>query len=97
MRTTLDLPDALLRQLEAKAALEGTTLKELMRRLIERGLRSPTEAPAAVAATSAKLPTIKLGKPLNLPRPSNAVLFELLDERERARRHWRTQVSHRSS
>jgi Ribbon-helix-helix protein, copG family len=32
MRTTLDLPDALLRQLKAKAALEGTSLKALMRR-----------------------------------------------------------------
>lgn len=37
MRTTLELPDALLRQLKAKAALEGTTLKALMRSFVEQG------------------------------------------------------------
>lgn len=79
MRTTLDLPDPLLRQLKAKAALEGTTLKELMRRLVERGLKVPEPAPMPSAAAP-KLPSIKLGKPLNLRRPSNAALFELLDE-----------------
>ena len=79
MRTTLDLPDALLRQLKAKAALEGKTLKELMRLLVERGLRAGAEPPPAETGTS-KLPTVRLGKPLNLPRPSNAALFELLDE-----------------
>lgn len=78
MRTTLDLPDPLLRQLKAKAALEGTTLKELMRRLVERGLSAPHEPIPSAAAP--KLPSIKLGKPLNLRRPSNAALFELLDE-----------------
>lgn len=80
MRTTLDLPDTLLRQLKAKAALEGTTLKELMRRLVERGLREPSEPLPLRSTAGAKLPSIKLGKPLNLPRPSNAALFELLDE-----------------
>ena len=38
MRTTLDLPDPLLRQLKSRAALEGTTLKQLVRETIERGL-----------------------------------------------------------
>jgi hypothetical protein len=80
MRTTLDLPDPLLRQLKARAALEGTTLKELMRTLVERGLRSPPEAAEAASPPSTELPTIKLGRPLNLPRPSNAALFELLDD-----------------
>ena len=81
MRTTLDLPDALLRQLKAKAALEGTTLKALMRGLVERGLRAPAEQPtASPAPADAAPPCIRLGRPLNLPRPSNAALFELLDE-----------------
>jgi hypothetical protein len=79
MRTTLDLPDPLLRQLKAKAALEGTTLKELMRRLVERGLQMPT-GPASSLPVPAEVPTIRLGRPLNLPRPSNAALFELLDD-----------------
>ena len=41
MRTTLDLPDDLLRQAKAKAALEGATLKDLLRRYVESGLRPP--------------------------------------------------------
>ena len=41
MRTTLDLPDALLRQLKARAALEGTTLKTLLRNVVEQGLKTP--------------------------------------------------------
>lgn len=80
MRTTLDLPDALLRQLKAKAALEGTTLKALVRTLVERGLRAPTEQASASSADPAALPSIRLGRPLNLPNPSNAALFELLDD-----------------
>ena len=80
MRTTLDLPDALLRQLKARAALEGTTLKALMRSVVERGLRAPSEPETPTAAGLAALPSIRLGRPLNLSRPSNAALFELLDE-----------------
>ena len=80
MRTTLDLPDALLRQLKARAALDGTTLKALVRGLIERGLHAPIEEAPASLPAPAGLPSIRLGSPLNLPRPSNAALFELLDD-----------------
>ena len=80
MRTTLDLPDALLRQLKAKAALEGTTLKALMRGLVEQGVRAPSAQTPAVSPAPAALPSIRLGRPLNLARPSNAALFELLDD-----------------
>ena len=41
MRTTLDLPDDLFRQVKAKAALEGATLKDLLTRFIDSGLRQP--------------------------------------------------------
>ena len=80
MRTTLDLPDALLRQLKAKAALDGTTLKALMRDMVERGLRAPAEQAPTPSAVRATLPSIRLGRQLNLPRPSNAALFDLLDD-----------------
>ncbi len=94
MRTTIDLPDDVLRQLKVKAALEGTTLKALMRSMVEQGLPAPAEqtpAPAeqtpalaeqtpAPSVISAALPSIRLGRQLNLPRPSNAALFELLDD-----------------
>lgn len=45
MRTSLDLPDDLFRALKARAALSGVTLRELTRRLIEQGLRSPVHEP----------------------------------------------------
>lgn len=80
MRTTLDLPDPLLRQLKAKAALEGITLKELVRSLVERGLRAPAQRGLAASSRAAGVPSIKIGRALNLPHPSNAALFELLDE-----------------
>ncbi len=80
MRTTLDLPDSLFRQLKAKAALEGTTLKALIGTLIARGLQTPLGHTTGMAPTRAAPPSIKLGRPLKLSKPSNAKLFELLDE-----------------
>lgn len=38
MRTTLDLPDPLFRDLKIQAAREGVPLKELLQRFVERGL-----------------------------------------------------------
>ena len=63
MRTTLDLPDLLLRQLKAQAALEGTTLKQLVLTLVERGLQAPGDAVPAQRGRSA-LPTLVLKQPL---------------------------------
>ncbi len=77
MRTTLDLPDALLRQLKAQAALDGTTLKSLIAELVERGLAQRGAKPSVVARS--KLPTIVSKRPLAIKNPSNARLFELLD------------------
>ena len=80
MRTTLDLPDPLLRQLKARAALEGTTLKTLMRKVVERGLKAPADPEPESSEGLRALPSIRLGRPLNLAKPSNAALFELLDD-----------------
>jgi len=55
MRTTLDLPDDLFRQLKAKAALEGAKLKDLLTRYVQSGLRQP--APQTLSRS--KLPVIK--------------------------------------
>ena len=79
MRTTLDLPDMLLRQLKAQAALEGTTLKQLVLTLVERGLRVPNEGEPAQRRRSA-LPTLVLKQPLAVRNFSNAGLFKLLDD-----------------
>jgi hypothetical protein len=57
MRTTLDLPDELFRQVKAKAALEGASLKELLTRFIQSGLRQPLP-PAREPAQRSRLPVI---------------------------------------
>ena len=44
MRTTLDLPDALFRDLKIKAAAEGVTLKELVTGFVEKGLYDSPES-----------------------------------------------------
>ena len=43
MRTTIDIPEELYRTLKARAGLSGVTLRELVRRLIEQGLRSSVD------------------------------------------------------
>jgi hypothetical protein len=78
MRTTVDLPEALLRQLKAQAALEGTSLKQLVLALVERGLQSPAVSPASLRSRS-PLPKLALDQPLSVKQFSNATLFELLE------------------
>lgn len=57
MRTTLDFPDDLFRALKARAATEGTTLKDLIPRLVQAGMvasertsvqRTPSRLPAPI-------------------------------------------------
>jgi hypothetical protein len=78
MRTNIELPDSLPRQLKSRAALEGTTLKALVLSLMERGLNAPPATPGS--AERSPPPSIATGRPLPLRNPSNASLFELLDD-----------------
>jgi hypothetical protein len=57
VRTTLDLPDDVFRQVKAKAALEGATLKDMLTRYIESGLRHPVRL-AAEPARRSRLPVV---------------------------------------
>jgi plasmid stability protein len=41
MRTTLDLPDPLMRRVKIRAASEGRKLKEIISELLEKGLNAP--------------------------------------------------------
>jgi NRPS condensation-like uncharacterized protein len=80
MRTSLDIPDDLFRHLKARAALEGSTLRDLVLSLVERGMAAPAPTPAEDAP--AALPSVRLGAPLALRKNalSNAHLAELLEE-----------------
>jgi hypothetical protein len=77
MRTTLDLPDPIYRQLKARAALQGRSVKDLMHDLLRRALAEAESAPSAAGRSPP--PTVSAGGPLPLADPSNAGLFELLD------------------
>jgi len=78
MRTTLELPDLLFKHLKTRAAMEGSTLRDLVVQLVERGLQVPLASQSAPAA----LPSIRLGAPMALQAHefSNANLSALLDE-----------------
>lgn len=78
MRTTLELPDILFKHLKTRAAMEGSTLRDLVVQLVERGLQAPVASEAAPAA----LPSIRLGAPMALHASefSNANLSVMLDE-----------------
>jgi len=78
MRTTIDLPEATLRQLKARAALEGVPMKELVLGYVQHGLaRRPAPAQAVMRSP---LPDLVPNKPLALRRPTNAALVAALDE-----------------
>ena len=47
MRTTIEIPDELLRQAKARAALRGMKLKELVAEALEAALYYPSAAPSA--------------------------------------------------
>ena len=82
MRTTIDLPDPIYRQLKAHAALRGLPMKEVVLAFVERGLRAPEEAAAPPPAVARELPTIRAQAALPPEAFTNAGLFELLEPGE---------------
>lgn len=76
MRTTLDLPDPLFRTLKARAALDGTSLKDLVIRLVQRGLTEPTSVPVVERRPLPVLIPHALGLPLG--NMSNADIDDLI-------------------
>lgn len=85
MRTTVDLPDGLYRQIKARAALEGLPVKALVGRLLQRGMAAVDE-PAAGRHRRSEPPVVEVDTRFPLARPTNAALFELLDEPQATRR-----------
>ncbi|MEB3156996.1 MAG: hypothetical protein VKO26_06125 [Cyanobacteriota bacterium] len=78
MRTTLELPDPLFARLKARAAMEGVTLKQLLRGYVEQGL-SAAPARAELKRTAATLPRLEGALAIQHHQLSNAALFELLE------------------
>jgi hypothetical protein len=89
MRTTLDIPDPVLRELKTRAVASGQSLKALLNDLIERAMRLPDASLPAGAGAANTLPVLVR---LQLPTPlaqqgltSNAQLAEQLLEDDLAK------------
>jgi plasmid stability protein len=62
MKTTLDLPDELMREIKVRAAREDRKLKDLVAELLREGLTS-TSKPSTTRGHRVKLPLIRSGHP----------------------------------
>jgi hypothetical protein len=86
MRTTLDLPDEMFRQVKARAAIEGTTLKDLLARYVQSGLRQ-TDPPARRLLKRSKLPIIKSRGERVIPNLTPERQARLEEEEDLAKLH----------
>lgn len=90
MRTTIDLPEELLRRLKVRAALDGVTLKVLVTRYVADGLAqgelvdSGAGAPMPVRLRRTKLPVVIPARGRSLRAFSNADIQALLDGEDAA-------------
>ena len=62
MKTTLDLPDELMRAVKIRAVHEGRRIKDVMADLIRHGL-AHEGPPASTVRSKVKLPLIQCGHP----------------------------------
>jgi hypothetical protein len=72
VRTTIDIPDPLYRQLKGKAASEGRSVKELVLRGVEQELRNSGRKTRRVS-----LPIVPSKRPGTLEL-DNAKIFEII-------------------
>ena len=84
MRTTLDLPDDLFRQVKAKAALDGTKLKDLLTRYVQSGLRQSAPPPGRSRKRS-DLPVIKAKGKRIIPSLTSRLQVKLEEEEDLAK------------
>jgi hypothetical protein len=73
MRTTIDIPEPVYRQLKGRAAKEGTSAKELILRGVESILREPRRK----TGRRVKLPIIRCKRPGTMML-DNATIDEIL-------------------
>ncbi len=71
MKTTIDLPEDLVREMKFRAVREGRKLRDVAEEVFRRGLAAP--APVAGVRQRVKLPII--------PAPAGAKPFELSGDR----------------
>ncbi len=80
MRTTLDLPDPLFRELKAESALRGVKLKELVEELLQTGLSRRDGIP--FSGQRSPLPMIRRATGTLHPALSNREIETLLTDED---------------
>jgi plasmid stability protein len=81
VKTTLDLPEELVREMKIRAAREGRKLREIATEIFQRGLSAPEPKPkAATKGKQVKLPLLKGGTATRQFTP--AELDEILLQQE---------------
>ncbi len=78
MRTTIDIPDDLFRQVKASAALRGLKLKDLIAEMLEEGLAKP---PSSALGHKRPIPVV-IPSEYKVPALTNAQIEELLLQEE---------------
>jgi hypothetical protein len=73
MRTTVDIPDAVYRELKAKAAHEGATIKHLILKGVDTVLHEGDRRPRR----RLKVPIMNMGKPGSL-KLDNEKIYDLI-------------------
>lgn len=76
MRTTVEVPDPVFREIKALAARKGSSLKELVLRAIEREIAASRRRSAK--RVSVKLPLVPSKRPGALRSMTNAEIEDLL-------------------
>lgn len=84
MRTTLDLPDALFKEVKTRAIQEGVTLKELLATYIQAGLFNTKISQTDAQSGTRPLPIAweKIPGEALTPARSNAELYAILEKEE---------------
>lgn len=87
MRTTIELRDDLYRTLKTRASLTGVSLRELLERLIEQSLRTPS---TAAPSTQRREPPPVIVPPRGVPIPAlTKESLRRLEEEEDEAKHAR--------
>ncbi|MGB7189053.1 MAG: hypothetical protein WBD10_02855 [Acidobacteriaceae bacterium] len=76
MRTTVDIPDPLYRELKTKAAQEGRSIKDVILRGVENDLR-PSPEQSLIRRKKVRLPILKSKEPGAL-HLDNERIFDLI-------------------
>lgn len=82
MRTTVDLPDDLLRRVKARAALDGLKMKDLITRYLEQGLMQAVHPPGPSQRRRSDLPVARPATGHPLPALTNEEIQRILEEEE---------------